>query len=40
MSLKHRLNPELSHLLAILNSYPDFKPMVDDIVKEVHMFYH
>ncbi|KAG7308454.1 hypothetical protein JYU34_005661 [Plutella xylostella] len=34
LSVKHRLNPELSHLLAILNSYPDFKPTVEDIVKE------
>ncbi|XP_048478442.1 dynein regulatory complex protein 10 [Plutella xylostella] len=39
MSLKHRLNPELSHLLAILNSYPDFKPMVEDIVKEMKQEY-
>ncbi|XP_060803418.1 dynein regulatory complex protein 10-like [Amyelois transitella] len=38
-SLKNRLNPELGHLMYILNSYPELKPKVEDIVREMKIQY-
>uniref|UniRef100_A0A2H1V0I2 Dynein regulatory complex protein 10 n=1 Tax=Spodoptera frugiperda TaxID=7108 RepID=A0A2H1V0I2_SPOFR len=32
LSLKNRLNPELGHLLYIMNSYPDLRPKVEEII--------
>ncbi|KAL4716693.1 hypothetical protein ACJJTC_004812 [Scirpophaga incertulas] len=35
VSLKNRLNPELGHLLYIMNSYPALKPKIDVMVQEM-----
>ncbi|XP_072949440.1 dynein regulatory complex protein 10-like [Epargyreus clarus] len=40
MSLKNRLNPELGHLMYIMNSYPGLKPVVEDMVQEMKLEYH
>ncbi|CAH1638348.1 unnamed protein product [Spodoptera littoralis] len=32
LSLKNRLNPELGHLLYIMNSYPDLRPIVEEVI--------
>ncbi|XP_073956036.1 dynein regulatory complex protein 10-like isoform X2 [Choristoneura fumiferana] len=34
MSLKNRLNPELGHLISILNTYPALKPKIDNLVEK------
>lgn len=39
MTLKNRLNPELGHLISILNSYPDLKPKIDNLVEKVWLWY-
>lgn len=33
--MKNRLNPELGHLLYIMNSYPQLRDTVEDIIDEV-----
>ncbi|KAJ8731206.1 hypothetical protein PYW07_004370 [Mythimna separata] len=35
LSLKNRLNPELGHLIYIMNSYPELKPRVDEMVAKM-----
>ncbi|CAK1551255.1 unnamed protein product [Leptosia nina] len=35
VSLKNRLNPELGHLIYILNSYPQLKPKVEEMITEM-----
>ncbi|CAH4028316.1 unnamed protein product [Pieris brassicae] len=35
VSLKNRLNPELGHLVYILNSYPNLKPKVEEMIIEM-----
>ncbi|XP_047503935.1 dynein regulatory complex protein 10-like isoform X1 [Pieris napi] len=35
VSLKNRLNPELGHLVYILNSYPHLKPKVEEMITEM-----
>ncbi|XP_063825747.1 dynein regulatory complex protein 10-like [Ostrinia nubilalis] len=35
VSLKNRLNPELGHLLYIMNSYPALRPKVEEMVDEM-----
>ncbi|KAM3965362.1 dynein regulatory complex protein 10 [Aphomia sociella] len=39
VSLKNRLNPELGHLLYIMNSYPALKLRVEEMIKEMKMEY-
>ncbi|OWR50654.1 hypothetical protein KGM_207855 [Danaus plexippus plexippus] len=35
VSLKNRLNPELGHLMYIMNSYPKLRPVVEEIIQEI-----
>ncbi|XP_053609800.1 dynein regulatory complex protein 10 isoform X2 [Plodia interpunctella] len=37
VSLKNRLNPELGHLMYILNSYPELKPKVEEMIQEMKL---
>ncbi|XP_045498644.1 dynein regulatory complex protein 10-like isoform X1 [Colias croceus] len=39
VSLKNRLNPELGHLMYILNSYPQLRPKVIEMVEEMKQEY-
>ncbi|XP_022813977.1 IQ domain-containing protein D-like [Spodoptera litura] len=32
LSLKNRLNPELGHVLYIMNSYPNLRPIVEEVI--------
>ncbi|CAH0585552.1 unnamed protein product [Chrysodeixis includens] len=34
VSLKNRLNPELGHLMYILNSYPELRPTVEEMIEK------
>ncbi|CAB3261681.1 unnamed protein product [Arctia plantaginis] len=34
ISLKNRLNPELSHLMYIMNSYPELRPTVYEMIEQ------
>ncbi|XP_026738721.1 dynein regulatory complex protein 10-like [Trichoplusia ni] len=34
LSLKNRLNPELGHLLYIMNSYPQLRPRVEEMIEK------
>lgn len=38
--MKNRLNPELGHLLYIVNSYPQLRDTVENIMHEVHHHYY
>ncbi|XP_045772440.1 dynein regulatory complex protein 10-like [Maniola jurtina] len=35
VSLKNRLNPELGHLMYIMNSYPALRPKVEEMIQEM-----
>nr|XP_021200157.2 dynein regulatory complex protein 10 isoform X1 [Helicoverpa armigera] len=35
LSLKNRLNPELGHLLYIMNSYPELRPKIDEMIAKI-----
>lgn len=35
VSLKNRLNPDLGHLIYIMNSYPLLKIKIDEMIDEV-----
>ncbi|KAJ8722235.1 hypothetical protein PYW08_004637 [Mythimna loreyi] len=35
LSLKNRLNPELGHLLYIMNSYPELRPKIDEMIAKM-----
>ncbi|CAH0398226.1 unnamed protein product [Chilo suppressalis] len=35
LSMKNRLNPELGHLLYIMNSYPALRPKVEEMIQEM-----
>ncbi|XP_075977989.1 dynein regulatory complex protein 10-like [Anticarsia gemmatalis] len=35
LSLKNRLNPELGHLLYIMNHYPELKPTVENMITQM-----
>ncbi|VVC91267.1 dynein regulatory complex protein 10-like [Leptidea sinapis] len=35
ISLKNRLNPELGHLMYILNSYPQLRPKAEQLIAEI-----
>ncbi|XP_052753336.1 dynein regulatory complex protein 10-like [Galleria mellonella] len=39
ISLKNRLNPELGHLLYIMNSYPALKDKVEEMIQEMKLEY-
>ncbi|CAH2095989.1 unnamed protein product [Euphydryas editha] len=36
VSLKNRLNPELGHLMYIMNSYPALRPKVEEMIQETN----
>ncbi|KAG6444556.1 dynein regulatory complex protein 10 [Manduca sexta] len=40
VSMKNRLNPELGHLLYIMNSYPDLAPKVETMIEEMKAGYN
>lgn len=33
--VKDRLNPELGHLIYIMNSYPELRPTIDQMIAKV-----
>ncbi|CAH0715359.1 unnamed protein product, partial [Brenthis ino] len=39
VSLKNRLNPELGHLMYIMNSYPALRPKVEEMMEEMKTEY-
>ncbi|XP_073956259.1 dynein regulatory complex protein 10-like [Choristoneura fumiferana] len=39
VTLKNRLNPELGHLMYIMNSYPALKPKVEEMIEEMKLQY-
>ncbi|XP_047533482.1 dynein regulatory complex protein 10-like [Vanessa atalanta] len=39
ISLKNRLNPELGHLMYIMNSYPALRPIVEEMIQEMKIEY-